>query len=125
MSDSKVEIKIPEQMVTNLVQAEIVNALGQQEKLIAGVVQSALAQKAERCSNQTIFEKQVCEMIRDVAKECWEEWLVENRERIKVALVAELNKGKSKKLKEFVDKLIDGLGGFYASVSVTFKDANG
>jgi len=104
--DSKVEIQIPEKLISNLIQAELIDKLGDKEKLIRAVVQSAMSFKPDRYSDETNFEKKIKEMIQDAAKEAFQEWLTKHKEKIKQALINYMTKNKNKVLKNMVDALI-------------------
>lgn len=108
MSDSKVEIKIPEQMVSDLVRAELAKHLGQSEQLIDSVIKAAFAAKRRDAysSDKSIFEEEVAEMIRQEGTKLFKEWLEENRAKLRAAFVRALKAGGFEKI---VDSLVKGL----------------
>ena len=109
MGNSSVEIQIPDQLINDIVRAELVRALGDREQLLAAVVRSALAAKAKSYSSKTLFEEKVDEMIRHAATEAFAEWIGSNKSAIRDALHAELDRSKGKRIKEIVDSLISEL----------------
>lgn len=119
MSEFKVEI--PKDVITSIVKAQVITALGKSEQLIAGVVTAALEQKTDRYSSSpTIFEDQVSKMIREVAVESFQEWLKENREKIRSEMRRQLTAQKGKLLTDLVEGFSSQLATIYPSVKLNF-----
>jgi hypothetical protein len=125
MTDSNVQIKIPEQMITGLVMAEMVKALGNQDQLIAAVVKAAIeAKDPQGYSRETIFHKAVCDMIREEAEAAFKSWLEANRERVRKAMLTELESGKGKRIRQIVDGLVSRLTEYDMSVSLSVREGD-
>ncbi len=125
MSDSKVGITIPEEMIRGLVAAEIVarmNACGGGKMMIEAIVHRAFTEKRNSYDNTTVFDSMITEMLRAVVKEVMNEWLATNREAIKASLFKLLEKNKKQKLLELVDRFAAGLGHVYTNVELTVKE---
>src|SRR6476659_8614851 len=90
MAESQIGITVPQQRIEDLVRAAIVRELGNQEKLIEGVVNATIKVKNNSYDNQTIFQSEVQKMILEVAKASAREWIDSNRELIKAAFVSSL-----------------------------------
>lgn len=119
MSEFKVEI--PKDVITSIVKAQVITALGKSEQLIAGVVTAALEQKTDRYSSSpTIFEDQVSKMIREVAVESFQEWLKENREKIRLEMRRQLTAQKGKLLTDLVEGFSSKLATIYPNVKLNF-----
>ena len=56
MTQSEVQIRIPEQLIATLVEAKIAETIGKSDKIVREVVRSAFSQKVDRYStSDTIF----------------------------------------------------------------------
>lgn len=119
MSKSEVSICIPEDLIKTLVMAEVSAALGKQDELIAAVVKSAIQAKKDNYSKQTIFEEQVHEQIRAVAVEAFKGWLGDNAEKVRAAILRELEKNKKAVADSLAKALIDGR--FYVKPVITVE----
>lgn len=119
---SEVKIQIPEEMIVALVQTEIVKALGKQDEMIACVVRAAMEAKKDNYSRNTLFVEKAQELIRKTAIECFEQWLQENCEKIRAALIAELNAKKGARIKEIVAGFADQMGRIRFDLHAFMKD---
>lgn len=116
-------IQIPEQMIANVIQAEIVKAIPNPEAWVAAVVRKAL-EEPDRNSygRKTKFEDTVEGEIRDLAKTVFREWLNGQKEKIRDQLVTELNRRNAKRVKEIAGLLADAMGEIYVhSISLGVK----
>jgi len=120
MSGSELKMEVPKEIVASIVKAQVIAALGKSEELIAGVVRSALEQKTERFS-PTIFEAEVTRMIREVAVESFQEWLKENREKIRAEMRRQLTEQKGKLLTDLVNGFTSQLTSIYPNVKLNFS----
>jgi hypothetical protein len=102
-------IQVPDQMLRQVIMAEVAKALPDRERLIEAIVRECMTQKKNSYDSDTIFGTEIKSEIRSVCHEVFREWLVEQRDAIREALVRELNKGKAKRLKSMVDSLAAGL----------------
>lgn len=108
MAQSEVQIRIPEQLITTLVEAEIAKTIGQSEQIVREVVRSAFSQKVDRYStSNTIFGAAVKKAIREMALEIWREWMLDHRDEVRKALLKELEAGKGRRIKEMVDQMLE------------------
>lgn len=123
MSGSELKMEVPKEIVASIVKAQVIAALGKSEELIAGVVRSALEQKTERynSSSPTIFEAEVTSMIREVAVESFQEWLKENREKIRAEMRRQLTEQKGKLLTDLVNGFTSQLTSIYPNVKLNFS----
>lgn len=119
---AEMKLEIPQEMVMAAVKAQVIAALGKSEQLIEGVVSSALAQKRESYNRTTIFEEQVTKMIREVAEECFRDWLEENKEKVRAEMKRQLAAQKGKILTDMVKQFTDQLTNIYARVSLSFPE---
>lgn len=122
MSGSELKMEVPKEIVASIVKAQVIAALGKSEELIAGVVRSALEQKTDRYSSSpTIFEAEVTRMIREVAVESFQEWLKENREKIRAEMRRQLTEQKGKLLTDLVNGFTNQLTSIYPNVKLNFS----
>lgn len=109
MSDKSTQVlfEVPREVIDAQVKAAVVRALteGQTERLIDAVVQAAMTQKKDSYSRSTIWDEQVNKMIREAAKDAFQEWLEEHRGviRDKVRQKMEARKG------AFITKITDSI----------------
>ena len=120
---SELKLEIPKDVITGIVRAQVITALGKSEELIAGVVASALAQKRDHyySNSPTIFEEEVVKMIRQVAVECFQGWLAENQEKIRAEMQKQLTVQKGKVITDLVASFTSKLANIYPSVDLKFK----
>ena len=117
---SQVGIHIPSQLIEDLVRAEMVRALGNQEALIAGIVREAITAKDPKSyRDETIFMRSAQEMIRKVATEALQDWIEQNRQKIKDALFKHLQSREGAAVKQLVESFTAGLGRY--SIGVSFN----
>lgn len=122
---SQVGISIPTQLIEDIVRAEIVRSLGDQTALIEGIVRAAITAKQPNSYSDrdpTIFMKQAQEMIRKVATEALQEWIEQNRQKIKDALFRHLQSKDGAPVKKLVESFTEGLGRYSISVGFNWKD---
>jgi len=123
MAQSEVQIRIPEQLITTLVEAEIAKAIGKSEQIVEAVVRSAFSQKVDRYStSDTIFGAEVKKAIRTMALEIWQEWMLEHRDEVRKALLKELETGKGRRIKEMVDQMLERMTQWDLHVSLTLPE---
>ena len=117
---SKLELSIPDQMITDAVRAQIASSISEQgaQEMVEHVVKLALEERHERSyGRQTIFQKAVNTMIQEEAERIFGEWLDENRELLKETLLRELNGRRQKRLKDIAEEICSNMGRFSCSVS--------
>jgi len=92
MSDSKVEIKVPDDLIRATIMAEVAKSLPNRDKMIEEMVKQILGAKQNSYDKETEFEKVTRDLIKDQAKGIMKEWLEENKPRIRAALLKEMNR---------------------------------
>ena len=114
-------IQIPEGMIEDVIRAQMVAAVPNPEKWVAAIVTKALEEKVDSYRNsQTKFHAAISKCIRDECETVFQEWLVEHRQAIRDAMVAQLTKGSAKRVKAIASKLADGLTDVHVS-RITLK----
>jgi hypothetical protein len=121
MGDSKVEIKIPEQLIEDMIRSKIVEQIGTGHELVKRIVESACDKKDSSWNKKTILQKAFEEMIRNEAKKIFREWIDTNREAFREAFIAQLSKQKNARLKKLANSVIDEMCGF--SVQVRLRES--
>lgn len=127
--DAKLELKIPEQLITDTIRAEIIRQIPNKDEFAAAVIRSALEQPDPNdrygygSKKKTVFQAAVEKMIQDEAHKVFAEWLNQHRADIRKALVSELTRSKAAKVVDIAQKIIDGISKF--DVSVSFKAFDG
>lgn len=119
---AEIGIQVPQQLIEDIVRAAVVRELAGQEQLIEGIVKTALSQKKDSYSKQTLFISEVDKMIRAVALEAVQEWIDQNRDRIRTALVSYLQSGDGLAAQKMVDGIIEGISRYSVSVQFNWKD---
>ena len=105
MADSKLEIKVPEDMIRTVIMGEVAKTLPNREQMIDSVIKYALEEKSDRYGSETVFQKAMKEMVNNEAKAAFQTWLDANRQAIKDALLKRMTQDKHKILKEVVEHL--------------------
>ncbi len=95
-------VEIQKDYIDKVIGAEIAKALGSSEVIIQKVVEAAMNQKKDSYSTDTYFMAEVKEVIRQAAKESFQEWLVLNKKQVKEALKKYLSTKEG-----LVDKLVN------------------
>lgn len=119
MSKSEVSIAIPDELIKTLVMAEVTKSLGNQEQIIGAVVRSALDRKENSYDRETVFQKETMKAINEMAVAAFKEWLTENAEKVRVAVLRELNKRKAAFADQLAKALLDGR--FYVKPTISVE----
>lgn len=114
-------ISIPNGLIEDLVRAAIVRELGDQTKLIEGIVRQALGAKKDSYSKETLFQAEVHKAIREAAQEAIKEWIQSNRDRVKQALLDHLLESNGIAAKKLAESLIDGISGYNIKVNFNWS----
>jgi len=113
----KIESMLPAELINGVIQAEIVKALGDKDELITSIVRACLQEPAKdsygRNAKHTRLEVATRDAIQEAANEAIQEWVLKAKPQIKKAIIAELNRGKQKRLKELVDSLLTHINKWY------------
>lgn len=120
MSDGKIVMQVPQDIIDAHVRAAVAAVLSRDPaKLIEAVVDAAINQKNNSYDRTTLFEQQINKMIRDEGVAVFQLWLEEQKPKIRAAVLARL-KQKEKFIDGIADKLVSSLqSNFHVSVSVT------
>ena len=109
MTDTKLEVKVPEGVVESVIHAEILKAIPNKEKMMAEIIHRMLTAKECSWDKETVFEKTVKQMIEEKAKNIFSDWIRKHEEDITKALMKYLNSNRQKRLKDFCEELIRGV----------------
>ena len=115
---SQVQIHIPQQLIDDMVRAEIVRALGNHEAFCKAMVQRALDARKNTYDKTTILEDTFGEMVREEAKKIFREWVEEHRELLKKHFVQALTDKKNERLRQMADSLLGSIHDFSLNVSL-------
>lgn len=102
-------IQVPDEMLKNIILAEVAKAIPNPERWVEAVVRDAMSEKERTYGKETKFEAAIKGEIRTVAKGVFKEWLGGQKERIRDQLVSELNKRSQKRVKEIAAILSDSM----------------
>lgn len=120
---SEVKIEIPTILIEDTIRAEIARQIPNKEKFIDSVINFAMSQKRDTYnSTPTYFQEAVNKMIRDEATRIFGEWLEQNRDNIKKALIKYLNDNKQKALTGLAEQLANNISTYGISVSLHMRD---
>lgn len=106
------------------IKASIMEALGKDpDKVIETVVTQALSEKKDSWSRETKFQSAINEMIREVAKDTFSEWIESKKDVVRKAILKRVNKEEGQLFEDLAQQLVEGLSkSFY--VSCTLKVEN-
>lgn len=120
---SEVKIEIPTILIQDTIRAEMMRSLGNTDQLVEAVIKHAMNEKKDTYnSTPTYFQHAVNEMIRNIAKDIFSEWLEQNRENIKKALLKFLTENKQKMLTDLATQLASNITTYGINVSLTLRD---
>ena len=135
MTDSTLQITLPEQLITNTIRAEMVKQLGGLESVAKQVVIAAMEEPAtdryghttkKRVNGKMVevtrFEVRVGEMIRKEAESVFQEWLDEHRNDIRSALEKHLTAKKNKVLKDLCESLVTNMSSYNVRATLALGD---
>ncbi len=123
MAENELKVQIPNEIITSIVKAQVVAALGKSDELVRAVIESALNQKRDSYSKETLFEAAVVKMIQEEAQEVFKAWLSENKEKIGAEFKRQLGIQKGKVISGLVESFVKQLTNIYASVKLAFPGA--
>ncbi len=119
---TEMKMELPTQMIEDTIRAEMVRSImasGGHEKMLRAVVKEAL-EKTDRYDRETVFQKAINKLIRKKAEEAFAEWIEENGEAVKAALIKELNKGRQARIRKIASDITDGLTQITPTVDLKF-----
>ena len=97
---------IPEDLITEAIERQMVAAMGNKDDLVNAVVRAALTEKDRNSyDKETIFGKRLKEMIRSSAQAAFQEWLDKQGAKIAAAVKKQLDA----KSGTFVDDLVEAI----------------
>jgi len=119
----QVSVPFPQEIIDTQVRLAVAEALGKDPRaLIEAVVKVAVGAKVNSYDRETIFQRAVGEMIQGVAKEVFGEWIAENREAVKAAVVKQMRL-KSGLAESIAQRVAEGFAkSLYVSVSLTISE---
>lgn len=120
MDNNELKMTVPQEIINSIVKTQIVAAIGKSEALIAGVVEAILNHKDSQYDKHTAFEKQTMEVIRTTAVEVFKEWLKENRDKVRSALITQLNVNKKTIVDKMVKSAVDDFSNVHVTMSLNF-----
>lgn len=121
-TDSNVSILIPEQLVSSMVAAEIVRQFPDKQKFAEGIIESMLRVKENSYDRETLLQKQVAAAVRDMAKTVFDEWLRENTEAIRKALMSRLTTQKGRLVASIADSIVANMFKLMVSTSLNVEE---
>lgn len=122
------EIKVSKEELHRLldvkIKASIMEALGKDpDKVIETVVTQALSEKKDSYSSETKFQSAINEMIREVAKVTFSEWIESKKDVIRKAILKRINREESQFFESLADQLVNGLAqSFYVTCRLKVED---
>lgn len=122
MSDAKLELKIPEMLITDTIRAEIVWQIPNKDAFAEAVIKNAMQQTAGPYTREAVFQAAVSKMINDEATKVFGEWLEANRAGIRAALVKELTRSQAARVKKIAEDIASQLSTFRVSVNLDLDD---
>jgi len=122
MGQSEVKIHIPQELIADTVRTEIVRQIGSNTEMVEAVIKTAMGAPSGQYSRKTVFQKAVEDMIVGEATKVFHDWLKENRDGIKLALVKYLNSSKQKRLTMLAENLSDSIAASAVSVHLDLRN---
>jgi hypothetical protein len=115
--DTKLLMTVPRDIIDAQVKAAIAIALNKDPAvLVRAVVDAAMSAKKNSYDRETIWQEQVNEMIREVAREQFKEWLVEQRPCVSKMIRDKLGKSSKELIDKVAAKMVDGFQNVYISI---------
>lgn len=115
--DTKLLMTVPRDIIDAQVKAAIAIALNKDPAvLVRAVVDAAMGAKKNSYDRETIWQEQVNEMIREVAREQFKEWLVEQRPAVSKMIREKLGKSSKELVDKVAAKMVDGFQNVYISI---------
>ena len=116
--ETKILMSVPKDVIDAQVRAAVATALNKDpEALVRAVVEAAMAAKKNSYDRETIWQEQVNEMIREVAREQFKEWLVEQKPAVSKMIREKLGKSSKDLIDKIAAKMVDGFSNVYLSIS--------
>jgi hypothetical protein len=117
------KVTVPDRFIEDMVKAEIVTRLSNDPNILEAFLKEALSAKTNY-GRDTKFGAAVKHMVQEAGAEVFKEWLEQNKEKIRAALLSYLNKNKQKMLKDLVEKMAAGLSHYRFAVSLSLKEGD-
>ena len=112
--EMKIDSKDIQDIINTQIQLAIAKELGRDpEAVMINIVSRAMSEKKSSYDKETIFGTQVNKMIREAAQSAMSEWIEGKRPEIEKAVVAQMNKGGGKMVKNFATRFVEALGDSY------------
>lgn len=114
MSETTMQVKVPEAVIQAHVAAAVGEILARDpEALVQRCVAAAMCAKENSYDRETIFEKTIAKMIRDMAREVFAKWLEDKRDAIREAIEMRLKRSPQKFVRELADKAVSAMASSY------------
>ncbi|HEY3314317.1 MAG TPA: hypothetical protein VGL40_03410 [Bacillota bacterium] len=125
MSMDGIKLDISTSLINDIIKTQIQAAIMQElgkdpQGTIRAVVDAALQAKQNSYDRETIFHRQVRDMIQGAASEAFKEWLATNKRQIKKAVAERIKAEEGPFLKSVADRIVEGMG-TSLSLRVTFQ----
>ncbi len=125
MSDAKLEMKIPAQLIENTILTELVKQMPNKEQFTEQLVLQMMRHKANSYDRETVFQAACREMVLTEARKIFGEWLDQHREMIRKSLTKYLTKNKSEMVHQIAKNMADGIASYSASVVLKVQASDG
>jgi hypothetical protein len=119
---SDVKIDIPDTLIEDVVQAEIVRQFPDKETFAEQCIAAMLKEKRNSWREKSMFGEACQNMIQEEAKRIFGQWIEENRELLRDTLYKFLSKDKNKVLKKLCEDWTKNLSKWSVELQVTMKD---
>lgn len=116
--ETKLLMTVPRDVIDAQVKAAVAIALNKDpEALVRAVVEAAIGAKKNSYDRETIWQEQVNEMIREVAKEEFKAWLAAQRPAVAKMIKEKLGKNSKELIDKVAAKMVDGFQNVWISVN--------
>ena len=116
---------IPEELITEAIERQMVEALGDKKALIDGVVKAALEEKDSRSyGRETVFGVMLKSMIREKATAVFKAWMEKHSREIAAAIRTRLDTQESTFIDEIVQQIAsESERALHVSVELGFPES--
>lgn len=120
---AEVSVDVPEEMVTDLIRAEMVKALGSKDQLVEAVVKAAMTAKKNSYDRDSLFATGVNLAIRQAATETFQAWLQKKKKVIEKAIQRRLSGEGDEFVEKIAKQIVEGLAtSFSVRATLTIED---
>jgi hypothetical protein len=116
--ETKLLMSVPRDVIDAQVKAAVATALNKDpEALVRAVVEAAMNAKKNSYDRETVWQEQINEMIRAVAREEFKAWLETQRAPIAKMIREKLGKSSKELIDKMAAKMVDGFTNIYVSLN--------